>query len=80
MTDELNGNIILRLLIQCFVLAWLAVVGLMVSLSDIACGNRVFIAFIGMSSGATLFLKVACAQIARYYRDEFDSRASSLGT
>lgn len=67
--NEISTQAVGRLLVRTFLLAWIAVVGITVSLCDTpSCDCRVFCALVGMASGCVLFMQVVCAQLARYYR------------
>jgi hypothetical protein len=79
MTDQLNSETVFRLFVRTLLLAFLAVIGLTVSLCGTpSCECRILCALVGMASGATLFIQIACAQIERHYRGGFDNRASSF--
>lgn len=75
MSDQ---KIILQLLISTILLSWFTVVGLTASLcGEMSCGGRVLCGLAGMGCGTVLFLQIACAQIARFYRTQLESQAAS---
>jgi hypothetical protein len=77
MTDQLSSDTVLRVFLRTLLLTFFAVVGLTISLCGTpSCECRVFGAWVGMASGATLFIQIVCAQIERHYRGGFDHRAS----
>ena len=79
MTDQLNSQTILRLFVRTLLLTFFAVTGLTVCLCGTPpCECRILCALVGTTSGATLFIQIACAQIERHYRGGFDNRASSF--
>jgi hypothetical protein len=77
MTDQLDSNTILRLLVRTVLLTFFAVIGLTISLCGTpSCGCKVFCAFVGMASGSILFIQIACAQMERFYRGGLGTHSS----
>src|SRR5579863_5180510 len=69
MPDQLSAKAVLYLFITTLIQVFFAVVCITMALCEsVSCGGRVVCAIVGMASGGTLFTRIVCVQLGRFYR------------